>query len=286
MVTPLNLSAKFDRCYYNDRLCCIQDFKTGFKEPVKAKLNAQMKVNVLLAALNLHRAGVTTIQRYVAQIVTMTFGVMEAEWSAKELPGLYDEITGALGRLQSDRAELNPSIDACEYCEAILICSAVKDTLKPTITLLKASPITDYTRYDPKQLSQILDQTKVIRNYIEEFEKFCVENLTGEPIKTVIVNGEEQPFSITDYEMVPGNERRDWKDQEAACERLRKLGVEIHVGLESPAMVEKAYAKHFGKKVPEIKEAFRELMSDCIETKQNKPSLKRVKGESRIKDIL
>jgi hypothetical protein len=37
------------------------------------------------------------------------------------------------------------------------------------------------------------------------------------------------------------------------------------------------YAKHYGKKVEDIKDAFKQLMDGLIEYSNNKPSLKRVK---------
>lgn len=278
MKTNLNISAKFDRCLYNTAVCLIQDFKTGFKEPVRAKLNSQMRVNAMLVALNLQQAGIHTIERFIVQIVTMPFGVMEAEFSRAELAEIYEEITGTLSSLESPNSALNPSLEACEYCAAILICGAVKDTLKPTLTMLKASPID----VSPERLAENLDAAKVIRNYLDEFEEFCAERVT------------KDPKSIKNYTMVPGSEKRHWKEPGGAAEAKRRFmkatGRDeysmMSLDTYTVATYQKEYAKHYGKKPNEAKESFNKLMDGCIEIKQDKPSLKRIKGESLISDVV
>lgn len=278
-MTRLNLSCRFDRCVYNDEVCAIQNYKTGFKEPEPVAVNGQMKSEALIVAVNLQRAGITP-KRFVVQLVTGPWGVMEAEFSYTELAAMYEEITGTLLQLQNEYAPLNPSPDACGFCPAILICQAVKDKIPPIKTLLRTSRITNYTTLDAKKLAQNLDEIKVLRDYFDEFETFC-KNSLDETSKESRAKEGSVPFEIDGYAMVPGAEKRDWKNPEqflSAQQTLIKLGISLEgVKTHTPASYEKLYAKHYGRPVAEIKESFKQLMEGLIEYSNNKPSLKRVK---------
>jgi hypothetical protein len=288
MTTSLNLSCRFDRVCYSKDTVVIQNYKTGWKEPDPVKTNSQMRVEAMLVALALGRAGIQP-QRFVVQLVTMAFGVFEAEFSWAELAGLYDSIMATLKALESPTAPLRPSREACDNCGAILICSAVKDLVGPIKTLMRKSPIVDETRFNSKRLAANLDEIQILRGYFDAFETYCKESLTAEPEKIVITDGVSVPFSIEGYQITPGAETRAWKDPEAmakASERLGKLGIIVN-GLKthSPASYLKLYAEHFGRKTEDAKEAFFKLMDGLIEIKNNRPSLKKVKPESRIREL-
>jgi hypothetical protein len=276
--TNLNLSCRFDQCIYTDDTCLIQNYKTGWREPEKVKLNAQMKVEAMLVALKISVLKGSRIKRFIVQLVTIPFGVMEAEFTWTELAGLYDDITGTLASLESTTAELHASPDACRHCSAILICQAHKDLLKPTLTLLRTSPVSD----DPVRLAEALDAIAIIRGYFDEFENYCKAGLTAEPPKPRL--------TIKDYAMVPGAEKRDWSNLEAARTALMESGVQAEkmdkLKSHTVAGYQKLYAEHFKRKPEDIKEAFHKLMDGCITVTTNKPSLKRVKGESRLKEIV
>lgn len=196
----------------------------------------------------------------MVQLVTGPFGVMEAEFSYTELAKMYEEITGTLLELENPTASLNPSPEACHFCPAILICNAVQ-TLS-----VRVKPIDT----DPNALSRNLDKFKVIKKQIEEFEAFCERGMTADP----------PTLTITNYEMVPGAEKRDWKDTmlEEAQYRMGLQNASMgFIKTHTVAAYEKVYAKHYGKKVEDIKDAFKQLMDGLIEYSNNKPSLKRVK---------
>jgi hypothetical protein len=274
MVTKLNLSCRFDRVVHNDDTALIQNFKTGWKEPEPVKVNAQMKVEALLVAINLQRAGFSP-NRFVVQLVTMPFGVLQAEFSRVELRAMYEEITVTLRGLESLDAQLNPSIEACSQCPAILVCNAVK-TLS-----VKLNPIDT----NPDALAHNLDKIKILQKHMEAFEAFCVKGLMSDP----------PTLTITDYAMVPGAEKRDWKDLELAKVRLKSIqqcqkSDDIQYSIEklkthTVAAYEKIYADYYGKKKDDIREAFASLMEGCIEVRSNRPSLKRIKNEDRLKEL-
>lgn len=266
MKTSLNLSCRFDRVLYNQDTALLINYKAGFREPVRVKLNSQMKTEALLVALALNRAGIHP-KRFFVQLVTLMFGVFEAEFSASELAGIWEETTGTLATLESHTAALQPSPDACDKCPAILICGAAK-----SLTVLRALPISS----DPKQLAADLDKIAVMREYMDEYEEFCKQGLLADPPR----------FEIPNWAMVPGAERRDFKDLKAARTALLESGIPSTdldaVKSQTVAAFEKIYARHYGKKPEEVREAFHRLLDGCIEVKQNKSSLKRIKGESRI----
>lgn len=268
MVTRLNLSAKFDRVVYNNNICAIQDFKSGWTEPVPAKLNAQMRVQALLVALNLKRIGVTP-KRFIVQIVTMPFGVLQAEFSYGELAKIYEDITDTLKAIEDPDALLNPSIDACNLCPAILVCNAVKSLS------IKLNPIDT----NPDALCHNMDKIKILEKHMEQFEAFIVKGLTEDP----------PSLSIRDWEMVPGAEKRDWKPGMLDIAGKRLVG-EFGIILSSlkthtPAAYEKLYAAHYDKNPEDVREAFNSLFADCIEVKRNKASLKRIKPDVKIKAV-
>ena len=128
------MSCRFDRVLYNDETAMVINYKTGAKEPERVEINGQMRVEALLVAVNLQRAGITP-KRFVVQLVTGPWGVMEAEFSYTELAQMYEEITGTLLDLQNPVARLNPSPEACGFCPAILICSGRADVYQSGLNL-------------------------------------------------------------------------------------------------------------------------------------------------------
>lgn len=273
MVTKLNLSCRFDFCGYNSEICLLQDHKSGWDEPDPVKMNAQMRVQTLIAAINLQRIGITP-KRFIAQVITMPFGVLQAEFSYTELKKMYEDITATLAEIESPMALVNPSIEACDKCPAILVCNAVKSLS------VKLNPINT----NPDALSHNLDKIKILQKQYEEFEKFCERGLLGDPNADPPI---PPTLTIRDYEIVPGVERRDWRDIELAQQRLINEGIPEHkfktLKTHTPAAYEKIYAAHYGQKPDELRETFNTLFADCFEIKRNKGSLKRIKDVPKIK---
>jgi hypothetical protein len=264
MKTMLNLSARFDRSVFSKEISLTQDFKTGYSEPDPVRLNAQMRVIAMLVALNLIRAGHNKIKRFIVQIISMHYGVMEAEFSWAELAGLYDSTLATLASLESATAALQPSPEVCDKCPAILVCPAVQRLV------VRANPI-DTT---PAELARNLDKVAMIKEYCEQFEEFCKKGLLAEPPK----------FAIPGYEMAPGAETRKFTDIETAKSRMCELDPSVSDALNklkthTPPNYLKVYATFYNRDPKDCKEAFDKLMNGQIVTTQNKSSLKRVKNE-------
>lgn len=279
MKTNLNLSCRFDYCAYNDEVCLVQNFKSGWTEPDPVAINAQCRVEIMLVALSLHRIDVHP-KRFIHQLVTMPFGVMEHEFSYSELSGLYKAILGTLVTLEDDHAPLHASPTACAKCAAVLICPEIKRKVGP-MTRMRKEPID----IDPKNLRRNLDEITMLRTYFDEFEDFCKRGLMNE----------EQRLEVDGWEMVPGAEKRDWKEgrlKEARIrlvnktDRLAEVETELaKVKTQTVAAYQKIYASLYDKKPEDCREAFDKLMEGCIEVKQNKPSLKRVKPKTLMQEL-
>lgn len=267
--SALKVSARFDRVVYSADTALVINYKTGWKEPDPVRLNSQCRVEAVLVAMHMPQ----TIERIVVQLVTIPFGVFETEIKWSELRDFYNWIVDMLVELERSNAALSPHPDACSDCPAILICQAAKDLLAP-ITRTRASAIS----HDPRRLAESLDSIDIIREYLDEFKTYCEAGLMADP-PTLKING---------YAMVPGAENRQFTHIDSAKNRLLSidgcLGVD-RLRTHTPAAYQKLYAQAFGKDPKDVREAFDQLMNGLIETKQNKPSLKRIKGESLVKQL-
>lgn len=277
--TILQVSARFDRVVYSDSIALVQNFKSGWTEPDPVRLNSQCRVEAVLVAMHMPQ----TIERIVVQLVTIPFGVFETEFKWSELRDIYNWIVDMLVELEKPNAALSPHPDACNHCPALLICQAAKDLLAP-VTKTRASAIS----HDPRRLAQSLDEIDVVREYLDEFKAYCEAGLMADP----------PTLKIDSYAMVPGAQRREWKSESLpeAEHRLRKTLKNVMVDAwinaqllklktHTVAAYQKIYAQAFDTKPEDVREAFDKLMDGLIETKQNKPSLKRIKGESLVKQL-
>src|SRR6267378_197904 len=276
--SSLSVSCRFDRTVYNDNTALTINFKTGWREPDPVRLNSQSRVEAVLVAMALAEAGIRP-QRFIVQLVTIPFGVFETEFSWGELRDIYNWIVDMLVQLERPNAALTPHPDACNYCPALLICQAAKDLLAP-ITKTRASAIS----HDPRRIAESLDSIDVIRDYLDEFKAYCEAGLLANP----------PTLKITGYAMVPGAENRKFMDVAAAKSRMRELFImdgsdrysEVDkLKTHTPAAYQKIYAQNFNRDPKEVREAFDKLMDGLIETKQNKPSLKRVNGTATVKQL-
>lgn len=279
--STLNPSGQFDRVTYTEDICLIQNTKTGWREPNPVRMNPQMRVESVLVALALNRAGIQP-QRFVVQLVTIPFGVFETTFQWSELRDHYNWIVDILVQLEQPNAALTPHPDACNHCPALLICQAAKDLLAP-VTRTRATAIEDA----PDKLAETLDQIAVVQDHINEFKAYCERRLLA---KESLIGDGTGPFSITGYAMVPGATNRTWTDLEQGMHRLfMEPGVtEKHFAklkTHTVAAYQKIYAEIYGKKVNDVREAFDKLMYGVIEVKQNKPSLKRVNGTATVKQL-
>jgi hypothetical protein len=259
-------SGQFDRCLYTNEVALVQDFKTGFVEPDPAETNAQLKVLAVLTALSL-----PTIKEVIVQIVSGPFGVTEGRY---DLPALSDAYTGILGTLEAigdKRAPLVPGVVQCRYCPAILICQAVKDTIKPLVSL-QVSELPP----DGERAARLLDEVDLLLVHLEEIKAWYKGRMAQDP-----------NLRIPGYGLVPGNEVREISDWPKAREILRRHVPDRDLeGIPTLAQIQQALKSAL--KLPNPKaaaEKLNELLGDLIRLKQNAPSFKRISGEPLRKTL-
>ena len=258
------LSGQFDKVIYSGDTACIQDFKSGHSEPDPAEQNAQLKVLAVLVALHLPQ--LTTV---IAQIISGPHGVTEARYSIAELAHAYNEILDTIQAIHAENAPFHPSPEACRYCPAALICQAVKDTIMPVArTQYSTLPV------EPDRAAKLLDEVAVIKSHLVEIEKFYFQRLSEDPT-----------FSIPGYALVPGITRREVTNWHVARKRLEEFIDAADLAASetySITDIEKALGRKLKIKAKEAKVKLNEILSGLIEEKQNQPSLRRVRGETKV----
>ena len=262
------LSGQFDKVIHSGDTALILDYKSGHSQPDPAEINSQLKVLSVLVALHLPQ--VTTV---IAQIISGPYGVTESRYSIAELAHAYNEILDTLRAIHAEDAPFHPSPEACRYCPAALICQAVKDTIMPVArTQYSALPI------EPERAAKLLDEVAVIKSHLVEIEKFYFQRLSEDP-----------GFSIPGYALVPGVTRREVTNWHAARKRLEEFIDAADLAASetySITDIEKALGRKLKIKAKEAKVKLNEILNGLIEEKQNQPSLKRVRGEAKVVELV
>jgi Protein of unknown function (DUF2800) len=257
------LSGRFDVVTYTPKLALVQDFKTGFSEPDPAEQNAQMLVLAVLVALSLPE-----VEEVIVQIVSGPYGVTESRYDLAALGKAYNHILDVLEALNAPDAPLNPSTEACKFCPAVLICQALKDTVVRPLTKLQISALPE----SGPQAAKLLDEVEVMTGLLKEIKKFYAEKF------------EDPTYEIPGYRMMPGATVREVTDWHAARQRLEEFIDEKDLAASetySLADIEKALGRKLKLKAKEAKVKLNEILAGLIEERQNQPSLKRVRGETK-----
>jgi uncharacterized protein DUF2800 len=251
------LSGRFDQVYFTDKIALVQDFKSGWSEPEPAEQNAQMMVLAVLVGLSL-----PDLEEIIVQVISRSHGVSEARYGVRELETAYNQIHSVLTRLGKADAPLVPSVEACRYCPAILICPAIQEAIKP---MTKKLVIEELPRQGPKA-TELLDRAGIVKNYIAELEKFYAKIVS------------DAPGSVPEYQMAPGPGKRAVSDWEAASARLGEY-LEPHIVKEAQSFkmtqLEAALGDSLGLSLKEAKLKFNQILEGLIEIKYPAPSLRR-----------
>lgn len=260
-------SGRFDRCLWTPSVALVVDWKTGFSEPDPAEQNAQLKVLAVLVALHL-----PSVKEVIVQIISGPFGVTEARYDRPALAKAWEEIMATLKAIQDPLAPLSPSLEACQYCPAVLICQPARDLLSPP-TKFQTTTLPD----DPDRAAKLLDEIAILEGVFDEVKKYYTYRLTADPA-----------YRISNYAMVPGSIRREVTDWEAARRRLGEwLELEDIEGAANYRLgdLEKALGRKLSLKGKPLKERMGEILQGLIEEKPNAASLKRISGKPRLVEI-
>jgi hypothetical protein len=258
----LVLSGQFDLCAYRDELALIQDFKTGHQEPSSAEINSQLKVLCVLTALAL-----PNVREVIGQIISPFYGVTEVRYDLSALSVAYNEILQTLEKIHDPHAELTPGAIQCRRCPGILVCSAVKNTIKPLVRQ-QVSELPD----DPDRAGRLLDEVTILEDHLSEIRSYYKGRLSLDPT-----------YKITGYAMVPGNTRREVSDWDQAWSRLEPYIAEGEI---KPSYtlgeVEAQLGRALKLKPKQVREKLNLILGELIVEKQNAASLKRVNDKAKI----
>jgi Protein of unknown function (DUF2800) len=257
-------SGRFDRVIYTPTVALVQDFKTGWSEPIEAEQNSQMKVLAVLVALHMP----SMLREVIVQIISGPFGVTEARYDLAALAVAYNEILTTLRAIQDPLAPLVPGPDQCRFCPAVLVCQAVKNLVMP-VARTQVSALPDGVRG-----AKLLDEVELLQEHLDSIREHYAQRLTADPA-----------YDLPGYAMVPGNIRREVVDWETARQRLGEwLELDEINGAANYRLgdLEKALGRKLGLKGKPLKERMGEILRGLIEEKANVASLKRVSGKPRL----
>jgi hypothetical protein len=249
------LSGRFDKVYFTSKTALVQDFKTGWSEPLPAEQNAQMIVLAVLVGLSL-----PSLEEIIVQVISRSHGVSEARYGVGELELAYNQIHSVLTRLSKADALLLPSVHACRYCPAILVCPAIQEAIKPMSQRVQVPPV------GGPAAAELLDFIEILENHFAQVRKYYAKILS------------ERSDAIPGYSMVPGPGKRAVTDWEAASARLGEY-LEPHIVKEAQAFkmtqLEAALGDTLGLSLKEAKLKFNQILEGLIEIKYPAPSLRR-----------
>ena len=243
----------------------VIDFKSGFSEPDPAEINSQLKVLAVLVALHLPH-----VTEVYAQIISGPYGITEARYTIQELAQAYNEILDTLRAIHAESAPFNPSPEACRYCPAVLICPAFK---KQMLEPVQKQQLVELPT-DPEEVSALLDRTEAVIRYADQVKEFYAQRLTDDP-----------SCSIPGWGMVPGITRREVTNWHVARKRLEEFIDEKELAASetySLGDIEKALGRKLKLKAKEARVKLNEILAGLVEEKQNQPSLRRVRGETKV----
>jgi hypothetical protein len=260
------LSGRFDRCVYTPETALLLDYKTSHIAPEPAEISSQLKVLAVLVALNL-----PLVKEVIAQVVSPYFGVTEARYDIASLSQAYKDILDTLEAIHDKSAPLVPGVVQCRYCPAILICQAVKDTIRPLVSLQVSELPTDGER-----AARLLDEVELLLVHLEEIKAYYKGRLAQDPT-----------LKIPGYGLVPGNAVREISDWPKAREILRRYVPDGELeGIPTLAQIQQALKKALKLSSPKTAaEKLNELLGGIIILSQNQPTFKRVSGASLIKEL-
>src|SRR5215469_11616025 len=197
------LSGRFDVVYFTEKLALVIDYKTGWLEPDPAETNSQLKVLAVLVGIAL-----PSVEEIVVQIISGPYGVTEARYNLETLSQAYREIIATLRAINDPNAKFAPSPEACRYCPATMICQAYRDATVGPVAKLQIAELP----LEPERAAKLVDEVSMLRRLCDSVEEFYADKWQA-----------DLGFTIPNYAMVRGPQRRTVEDWRAARKRLQEF---------------------------------------------------------------
>ena len=180
------------------------------------------------------------------------------------LDSIIDTIQRVVAAVDNPKAEFNPSLEACTYCRALLVCN---EAHKQTMAVAEVEP-EELALTGPK-LGEILEKVILAEKRFKGIREYA---------KNWILDGNEVPG----FRLQRRRGNRFIKDVGVAFERAAKVATEEEImglmSLSYSTLWRMIYDqnKGSGMKKEEIEETLLEVLGDCVDRKPEIVSLMRI----------
>lgn len=212
-------------------LLIVKDYKHGAGVPVDVKDNPQLRYYALGALIDL-KLPVKRVRMEVVQprCPHPDGPIRSEEIDAIDLMDFATDLIDYAKATEDPDAKLNPG-DHCRFCPAAAVCPALHARAQQTASLA----FSDDAPYEPGALAETLAWLPVLEGWIKNVREFAYKEA-------------ESGNTIPGWKLVAKRANRKWRDEIAATQALRSLGLgepELYPlpKLNSPAAIEKLLAK-------------------------------------------
>lgn len=253
------MSGKVDVMALTKSRGLIVDFKTGRNEVTESARNLQLRSQAVIMAENygFRPFDVAIIQPWVSSTPDI------CSYTEEDLGIASREVLKILEEAQKPDAKRIPGEKQCDWCRAKRICPEANVIVADLVPVQVLS-------LTPQQVSDVLDRVKLAKKVIDDIEKWAKQRL------------QEDPNAIPGWTLEPGDKRRSVTSPQQAIDLLQEHGLLDQEGFFQCCDVklgelEKQVRAHTGLKKKEAEAKVNAALKDVIQTKQNQPSLARIK---------
>lgn len=197
----------------------------------------------------------------------VTFGGNQTEW--RELEDCIAAVVAAC----SPDAPAQPSKIACTYCKAAPTCAEFQEWAGAGVRAIVAAK--------PNEVAMPVETAvALLDNYKDQLAMAAkILDAAEEVLKAALIEGREVPG----WGLKPGNKQTKLTSAKEAFNLMLEADVPAHLLLRCCSIelgkLEDAYKETHGGTGNQARFAVREILASVIETRQNKPSLVRVKKQ-------
>jgi hypothetical protein len=258
------LSGQADVIYIQGSRALILDYKSSFGHVAQAAQNYQLATLAVLVW-----ESYPEVNEITAGIIAprVTHEVHAVEYNEEDLKIARREIRKLAAEALMPGGALVPGESQCQYCKAKMICPALKKEEKMVLDLPEA-----------KNLSLVPDEEMAIaRDVVGRMKKRCAE-IEAESLRRAQLNPEK--WQGLGWVVTEGSGRKKVTDVGLAAERLVAKGARwwdvAKASTITISAIKELCRAATGLKGKKLTDAVNEVLDGTTDTKQTKPTLKRV----------
>jgi hypothetical protein len=212
----------------DEKTLYIRDLKYGAGVTVEAN-SLQLKIYALAAMLTFKYPATVINVGIVQPRINHPDGVTRSkDYDVVDLIEFHAELLDAMKRVNtatylmkkktSAQEYLIPTEKGCRWCAAAPTCPKIKATAQ-----LVAKQVFTHTHYDPRALSNTLDQLPIMEAWIKNVREFAYAEA-------------EKGNVIPNYKLVPKQASRKWKQDVSVADMAKVLGVKEYSLFKEPEL--------------------------------------------------